>query len=36
VLYCFLFLYLTFAGAGAWSLDGWIARSRAGGRPRTV
>lgn len=29
VLYCFLFLYLTFAGAGAWSLDAWIARSRA-------
>jgi putative oxidoreductase len=28
VLYCFLFLYLTFAGAGAWSIDGWIARSR--------
>jgi putative oxidoreductase len=31
VLYCFLFLYLTFAGAGAWSLDAWIARSRARG-----
>jgi putative oxidoreductase len=28
VLYCFLFLYLTFAGAGAWSIDGVIARSR--------
>jgi putative oxidoreductase len=28
VLYCFLFLYLMFAGAGAWSLDGWIARRR--------
>jgi putative oxidoreductase len=28
ILYCFFFLYLTFAGAGAWSVDGWIARSR--------
>ena len=28
ILYCFLFLYLVFAGAGAWSLDGLIARSR--------
>ena len=28
VLYCFLFLYLAFAGAGAWSLDG-RRRSRA-------
>ena len=33
VLYCFLFLYLTFAGAGAWSLDAWIARSRARENP---
>lgn len=31
VLYCFFFLYLVFAGAGAWSLDGLIARSRATG-----
>jgi putative oxidoreductase len=31
VLYCFLFLYLVFAGAGAWSLDGLIGRRRAGG-----
>lgn len=30
VLYCFFFLYLTFAGAGDWSLDGRIARSRRG------
>lgn len=30
VLYCFFFLYLVFAGAGAWSLDGLIARRRAG------
>lgn len=29
VLYCFFFLYLTFAGAGAWSLDAVIARRRA-------
>lgn len=31
ILYCFLFLYLIFAGAGPWSLDALIARSRAGG-----
>jgi putative oxidoreductase len=30
VLYCFLFLYLTFAGAGAWSIDEMIARRSAG------
>jgi len=28
VLYCFLFLYLSFAGAGAWSVDAWIGRGR--------
>jgi putative oxidoreductase len=28
VLYCFLFLYLCFAGAGAWTLDGALARRR--------
>ena len=28
ILYCFFFLYLMFAGAGAWSVDGLIARSR--------
>ncbi len=28
VLYCFLYLYLWAAGAGAWSLDSMIARSR--------
>ena len=27
VLFCFLFLYLVFAGPGAWSLDYLIARS---------
>jgi putative oxidoreductase len=30
VLYCFLFLYLAFAGAGPWSIDAVIARSRRG------
>lgn len=30
ILYCFLFLYLTFAGAGPWSVDAMIARSRRG------
>jgi putative oxidoreductase len=34
VLYCFVFLYLTAAGAGAWSVDGVIARSRRGERAR--
>ena len=29
VMYCFFFLYLMFAGAGTWSLDALIARSRA-------
>jgi len=33
VLYCFLFLYLSAAGAGAWSLDGIIVRRR-GRAPR--
>jgi putative oxidoreductase len=28
VLYCFFFLYLVFAGAGAWSLDAMLARAR--------
>ncbi len=28
VLYCFLFLYLTFAGAGAWSIDAVLLRSK--------
>ncbi|HEY6088796.1 MAG TPA: DoxX family protein [Gemmatimonadaceae bacterium] len=32
ILYCFVFLYLVFAGAGPWSLDAMIARKRAGGR----
>ena len=28
ILYCFIYLYLVFAGAGAWSVDAMIARSR--------
>ena len=39
VMYCFFFLYLAFAGAGEWSLDAAIARSRGRVRapaPRTV
>jgi len=28
ILYCFLFLYLAFAGGGPWSLDALIARRR--------
>jgi putative oxidoreductase len=35
VLYCFLFLYLTFAGAGMWSIDAIIARSRRAATLRT-
>ncbi len=29
ILDCFIFLYLTVAGAGAWSIDALIARSRS-------
>ena len=29
ILYCFVFLYLVFAGPGAWSLDGLIGRKAA-------
>ena len=29
VLYCFIFLYLVFAGAGPWSLDALIVRSKS-------
>ncbi|MFN2564939.1 MAG: DoxX family protein [Gemmatimonadaceae bacterium] len=28
ILYCFLYLHLMFAGAGPWSIDAMIARSR--------
>ena len=30
ILYCFIYLYLVFAGAGPWSVDAMIARSRVG------
>jgi putative oxidoreductase len=30
ILYCFIFLYFVFAGAGTWSVDGMIARSKGG------
>ena len=35
ILFCFVFLYLVFAGAGAWSLDAMLARRkrRAIGEP---
>jgi putative oxidoreductase len=32
ILYCFLFLYFVFAGAGVWSIDAMIARRRRGGQ----
>ena len=32
VLYCFIFLYFMFAGAGAWSVDALIARRHASRR----
>jgi putative oxidoreductase len=28
ILYCFIFLYFVFAGAGPWSLDALLARKR--------
>ena len=33
ILYCFVFLYLVFAGAGTWSVDGMRSRTGAGARP---
>jgi putative oxidoreductase len=27
ILYCFIFLYLVFAGPGAWSIDGMLQQS---------
>jgi putative oxidoreductase len=30
VLHCFIFLYFVFAGAGPWSIDAMIARSKGG------
>lgn len=41
VLFCFIFLYLAFAGGGSWGVDAWRARGRGGvsgpilGRTRT-
>ena len=29
ILYCFIFLYLAFAGGGPWSLDAWLAKRDA-------
>jgi putative oxidoreductase len=29
ILYCFMFLYFVFSGAGVWSIDALISRSRA-------
>ncbi len=29
ILYCFIFLYFVFSGAGVWSIDAMIARARA-------
>ena len=31
VLYCFIFLYMSAAGAGPWSLDNWLRHSRTAG-----
>lgn len=36
ILYCFLFLYLAAAGPGAFSLDGAMARRRAGDPGRSL
>ena len=32
ILYCFIFLYFVFSGAGIWSIDAMIARSRENNR----
>jgi len=32
ILYCFIYLYLVFAGGGPWSVDAMIARSKGGNR----
>jgi putative oxidoreductase len=34
ILYCFIFLYFVFSGAGVWSIDAMIARSRGMGASR--
>jgi putative oxidoreductase len=33
ILYCFIFLYLVFAGPGAWSIDDLRSRKRGDGAP---
>lgn len=33
VLFCFIFLYFVFAGAGAWSIDAILARARRANQP---
>jgi putative oxidoreductase len=32
ILYCFIYLYFVFAGAGPWSVDAMIARKKGGNR----
>jgi putative oxidoreductase len=32
ILYCFIYLYYVFAGAGPWSVDAMIARKKGGNR----
>ena len=36
ILYCFMFLYFVFAGAGPWSLDAWLKMRRGAGRNAAV
>ena len=33
VLYCFIFLYLSFAGAGKWSVDDWLKNKQSNSTP---
>jgi putative oxidoreductase len=35
ILFCFIFLYLVFAGAGPWSIDAMIPRAKYGDRAAT-
>jgi putative oxidoreductase len=36
LLFCFIYLYFVFAGAGPWSVDAMIARSTRRNRPQTL
>jgi len=36
ILYCFVFLYLVFAGPGAWSVDGVRSKTRVNAAERTT